>query len=150
MAKPRFESVDAYLAAQPEAARAVLERVRGILKKALPRAEECISYQIPAYRLPGGVAVYFAGWKEHFSLYPASRELVAALGDALGPYAVAKGTIRFPLDRPVPVRLVARIAKLRASEVGGRAAPDTARRGGASVRSGHGSPRAGSRTKRAG
>lgn len=117
MTKP--ENVDAYLAAQPEAAREVLQIVRQTLRGALPDAEEVISYQIPAYRLPGGTAIFFAGWKRHWSLYPAGKELVAAFREELKPYKVnEKGTIQFPLDQPVPVELVERIAAFRRKELG--------------------------------
>jgi uncharacterized protein YdhG (YjbR/CyaY superfamily) len=120
MAKAGFKSVDEYMAAQPEAVRGLLDRVRTTLRKALPKAEECISYQIPAYKLPGGVVIYFAGWKQHYSLYPATAGVVAAFREELSPYELSKGTIRFPLSRPVPVRLVGRIAKFRAKEVADR------------------------------
>ena len=70
MAKTDFKSIHEYIASQPEAARVVLERVRGAIRKALPGAEEAISYQIPAYKLHGGLVLYFAGWKKHYSLYP--------------------------------------------------------------------------------
>src|SRR5262245_33472855 len=121
MAKTDFKSVGEYMALQPETARDVLERVRGTIRKALPRAEEVISYQIPAYKLPGGIALYFAGWKKHYSLYPATKLVVTTFNDELAPYELSKGTIRFPLSDPVPVRLIAHIAKLRAKEVADRA-----------------------------
>lgn len=117
MAKTAFESVDDYLAAQPREAQALLERVRSTIRKALPRAREVISYQIPAVQLGGVPVLYFAGWKRHYSLYPASRRLVAAFAADLVPYVISKGTIRFPLSEPVPTRLIARMAKFRAKEV---------------------------------
>jgi uncharacterized protein YdhG (YjbR/CyaY superfamily) len=126
MPKTDFKTVDEYLATLPAATQAVLRRVRGAIRKALPDAEEHISYQIPAYKLDGKTALYFAGWKEHFSLYPASAALVAAFGDELVPFAVSKGTIRFPLSQPVPLKLVERIAKFRGEEA--RARPKTAKR----------------------
>ena len=112
-----FASVEAYLAAQPQEARAALERVRAAIRSALPRAEETISYNIPAYRLEGTTVLHFAGWKHHYSLYPAGAA-GHALKDALATYEVEKGTIRFPLAEPVPERLIAKIASLRAKEVG--------------------------------
>lgn len=121
MAKTDFKSVDEYIATQPKGARAILQRVRRTLRKALPGAEEVISYQIPAYKLHGARVLYFAGWKEHYSLYPATDQLVAALKDALAPYKVSKGTLRFPLSDPIPVKLIERIAKLRAKEASKRA-----------------------------
>jgi uncharacterized protein YdhG (YjbR/CyaY superfamily) len=90
--------------------------VRRTLRKALPGAEEVISYKIPAYRLHGGIVLNFAGWKQHYSLYPAGERMVAALKDQLASYKVSKGTIRFPLSEPVPVKLIERIAKSRAEE----------------------------------
>jgi uncharacterized protein YdhG (YjbR/CyaY superfamily) len=108
--------VDEYIATQPEDAQPILKRVRGTIQKAVPRAEEVISYQIPAYKLNGGAVIYFAGWKEHYSLYPASDRLVKAFKSELARYKVSKGTIRFPLSEPVPAKLIASIAKFRAKE----------------------------------
>ena len=122
-------SVAAYIAAQPKAAQAALRRVRGILRRALPGAREVISYGIPAYELQGRRVVYFAGWKEHYSLYPMTTRLIAALGDALAPYEYnGKGTLRLPLDEPVPARLLARIAKFRVKEEAERVRPRAARK----------------------
>ena len=120
MAKTNFTSVDQYLAAQPAASRRVLTRVRNTIRKALPGVEESISYQLPTYKLNGRPVIYFAGWKEHYSIYPSTRVGVETLGDALAPYEVEKGTIRFQLDEPVPVKLIASIAKLRAREAVGK------------------------------
>jgi uncharacterized protein YdhG (YjbR/CyaY superfamily) len=117
LAKTSFFKVDDYLAAQPDDARAALERVRTIIRKAIPRAEEVISYQIPAYKLDGRTTVFFAGWKEHFSIYPATSLVVSSLKRELAPYKISKGTIRFPLSERVPAALIARVAKLRAKEV---------------------------------
>jgi uncharacterized protein YdhG (YjbR/CyaY superfamily) len=114
------KSVDQYLASQPEPARKVLTRVRAIVRKALPGADEVISYQIPAYKLYGTYVVYFAGWKKHYSLYPVTDRAQAALGDELRPYEVSKGTVRFPLDQPMPVKLIGRIVKLLATEARNR------------------------------
>jgi uncharacterized protein YdhG (YjbR/CyaY superfamily) len=102
MAKPDFKSVDEYITTHPEDVQSILQRVRSTIRKAVPGAEEVISYQIPTYKLHGGYVVYFAGWKQHYSLYPASARLVAAFKDGLAPYEVNKGTIRFPLSQPSP------------------------------------------------
>jgi uncharacterized protein YdhG (YjbR/CyaY superfamily) len=116
--KKNFRTVDAYMFSQPEATRRVLQRVRISIQKALPGVEEVISYQIPAYKLHGRTVLYFAGWKQHYSLYPATARIIAALHDELAPYEYnGKGTIRFPLTGPVPTELIAHIAKLRAKEV---------------------------------
>ena len=117
MATADFSSVDQYISAQPEAARGLLETVRTAIRKALPDAEEIISHKIPAYRLPGGTAIYFAAWKRHYSLYPATDRVVSRLKQVLTPYDVEKGTIRFPFGELVPLGLIERIAKLRAQEV---------------------------------
>ena len=116
MAKTDFQSVDEYLATQPPATRAVLERVRSIIRKAVPDAVEVISYQIPAYKVNGAAVIYFAGWKEHWSLYPATGDVAVVLKKEFAKYKVTKGTVRFPLSSAVPVKLVARFAKLRAQE----------------------------------
>lgn len=116
MAKTDFKSVDEYIAAQPQQVQAVLERVRGTIRKALPGAEEVISYQIPAYKLHGDRVIYFAGWKQHFSLYPAGERLVAAFKKELAGHEISKGTIRFPLAESVPDKLIERIVKFRAKE----------------------------------
>ena len=118
--KTGFKSVDEYIAAQPAAVQDILGRVRNAIRKAIPRAEETISYKIPTYKLHNRPVLYFAGWKQHYSLYPASGHLVAAFKDDLASYEVSKGTIRFPLSEPVPVKLIERIAKFRAKEVAGR------------------------------
>ena len=116
MAKTNFANVDEYISVQPEAAKVALQLVRSTIRKALPGAEEVISYQMPAYKLHGGIALYFAGWKRHYSLYPAGERLVAAFKDQLALCTVSKGTIRFPLSEPVPVKLIEGIAKFRAME----------------------------------
>jgi uncharacterized protein YdhG (YjbR/CyaY superfamily) len=121
MAKTHFNSVEEYIASQPDAVRQVLERLRSTIRKAVPRAEELLSYQMPGYKLQGDPLLYFAAWKQHYSLYPATAQLVAAFQDELAPYEVNKSTIRFPLSAPVPVKLIERLAKFRANEVAARA-----------------------------
>ena len=120
MAKTNFKSVDEYITSQPEAVQRILGRVRSAIRKAVPGAEEVISYQMPTYKLQDGPVLYFAGWKQHYSLYPATARVAAAFKDDLVPYEVNKGTIRFPLSEPVPVKLIERIAKFRAKEVAER------------------------------
>ena len=127
MAKTDFKSIDEYIATFPPDLQDILQRVRMTIRKAVPKAEEAISYQIPVFKLHGSYVVYFAGWKHHFSLYPASSRLVAAFKDELAPYEVNKGTIRFPLSKPVPVKLIASIAKFLAEEADVRAKAKTKR-----------------------
>ena len=119
MANTEFKSVDEYIASQPDTVQAVLERVRSTIRKAIPQAEESISYKIPAYKLRGDRVLYFAAWKKHFSIYPATARVIAAFKDDIAPYVV-KSTLRFRLAQPVPVKLIARIAKFRAKEVAER------------------------------
>jgi uncharacterized protein YdhG (YjbR/CyaY superfamily) len=127
MAKTDFKSVNEYIASKPKDQRLILKLVRGTIRKAVPAAEEEISYQIPVYKLNGVPVLYFAGWKQHYSLYPASDALVAEFKNELARYELSKGTIRFPLSEAVPVNLIERIAKFRAEQL-------TARDGGKRVR----------------
>jgi uncharacterized protein YdhG (YjbR/CyaY superfamily) len=107
-----------YIAGFPRPVQGVLKRVRSTIRKALPGAEEAISYQIPTFKMHGRYVLYFAGWKQHYSLYPANDRLVSAFKEDLAPYEVSgKGTIRFPLSEPVPVKLIESIARFRAKEV---------------------------------
>ena len=121
MAKADCKSVDEYIASQPDAIRPILGQVRNAIRKAVPQANEGISYNIPTYKLQGEPVLYFAGWKQHFSLYPVSASLLAALRHDITPYVVNKSTMRFPLSQPAPVKLIGRIAKLRAKEIAARA-----------------------------
>jgi uncharacterized protein YdhG (YjbR/CyaY superfamily) len=127
MAKTNFKSVAEYITTYPGDVQPILQRVRSSIRKAVPGAEEVISYQIPTYKLHGTYVVYFAGWKQHYSLYPANGRLVAAFGEDLAPYKISKGTIRFPLSEPVPVKLIERIAKFLAKEAAARTKPKQAR-----------------------
>jgi uncharacterized protein YdhG (YjbR/CyaY superfamily) len=111
------KSVDEYIAAQEEGVQRVLKRVRATIRKALPDADEVISYSIPAYKLKGRIVVYFAGWKEHFSLYPVTGTLLEEFKDELAGYETSgKGTVRFPYTKP-PLALIERLTKFRAEEV---------------------------------
>lgn len=116
MAKANVKSVDEYIASKPEAVRGILGIVRSTIRKAVPGAQEVISYKIPTYRLHGEAVLYFAGWKQHYALYPISKRVVAAFKNELTSYEVDKSTVRFPLSQPVPVKLIARIAKFRMEE----------------------------------
>lgn len=118
--KTHFTSVDDYIDAQPDEAQFILNRVRSVIRKALPKAEEMISYQIPAYKLNGERVLFFAAWKKHYSLYPAGERLVSAFKNDLAPYEISKGTIRFQLPEPVPAKLIERIARFRAKETSAR------------------------------
>lgn len=111
------KSVDDYIAAQPEAMRPMLEQVRAAIRTAVPEAVEGIGYRMPGYKLNGKPMLYFAGFKGHYSLFAASGTLFAALKEDLRGYEMRKGTVHFPVDKPVPVKLIMRIAKLRAAGI---------------------------------
>ena len=112
-----FDTVEEYIAAQPETARKTLKQVRATLRKALPKADETISYNMPTYKMGGETVLHFAGWKRHFSLYPVKRNLAAAFKGELAEFELEKGTLRIPLAEPLPVDLIKRIAEFRAEEV---------------------------------
>jgi uncharacterized protein YdhG (YjbR/CyaY superfamily) len=119
MAKP-FDTVEEYIAAQPEAVRKTLERVRDAIRRALPKAEEMISYNMPTYKVGGEAVLHFAGWKKHFSLYPVKGAVVAAFRSDLASYQLDRGTLRIPFSERIPVDLIKRIARFRAADVAGR------------------------------
>jgi uncharacterized protein YdhG (YjbR/CyaY superfamily) len=110
-------SVEEYIAGQPEAVRLKLEQLRAAIRRAVPEAVEGIGYRMPGYKLHGKPMLYFAAFKEHYSLFAASGTFFAALEDELSGYDLRKGTVHFPLTKPVPVKLISRIAKLRASGI---------------------------------
>jgi uncharacterized protein YdhG (YjbR/CyaY superfamily) len=111
----RFESVETYLASFPEEIQAILEQVRTTIRTAVPAAEETISYDIPTFKVGGKPVVYFAGWKHHVSVYPIP-EADVALERELAPFRAAKGTLKFPLERPIPYELIGRAAGLLAAQ----------------------------------
>ncbi len=109
-----FASVPDYIAAFPEEAQKPMEQVRQIIKAAAPDAEECIAYQMPAYKLNGPL-VYFAAYKNHIGFYatPTGHEAFKA---ELSKYKQGKGSVQFPLDEPMPLDLIERIVKFRVAE----------------------------------
>src|SRR5437667_2735411 len=109
-------SVDDYLAALPEESRAVLAKLRATIRAAAPEATETISYQMPAFKDHGRFLVSYAAFKDHFSLFPASKAVMEALGEELRPYFSGKGTLRFTSDNPIPAALVKKIVKTRLEE----------------------------------
>ncbi|MFE1595527.1 iron chaperone [Nocardia sp. NPDC058705] len=102
-------SVDAYLAAQPAAERAVLQQIRDTIHRAVPDTGEKISYAIPAATIDGRVFIFFAGWKAHVSVYPVP-EGDEAFDKAVEPYNTGRGTLKFPLGEPIPFDLIAQVA----------------------------------------
>src|SRR6059058_5606618 len=117
MEKSVPKSVDEYMAAQSEAVREKLEQVRAAIRRAVPEAVEGIGYRMPGDKLNGKPMLYFAGFKEHYSLFAASGTFFAALEDELKGYELGKGTVHFPLTKAVPIKLIIRIAKLRAAGI---------------------------------
>ena len=110
----KFKTVDEYMAAQVPATRKTLKELRKIIKQAAPQAEEVISYNMPAFKLHGQL-VFYAGYKGHIGFYPVSSG-IRAFKDELSGYEQSKGTVRFPLDQPLPLKLITRIVKFRVKE----------------------------------
>lgn len=111
MAKTNFQSVDEYITACPPDSQDYLRQVRKLIRSLAPEGKEKISYQIAAFELNGKKIIHFAGWKKYISLYP-----IPAGGEAferqIEPYADGKGTLKFPLDEPLPLKLIERVVKL--------------------------------------
>lgn len=120
MAKTDFKSVDEYIASLPPETHLPLRRVRAVIKKALPKSTEGISYQIPVYKVDGRMVLYFAGFKNHYSIYPATGKLLKAMKKELTPHLHSKATLRFAYDEKIPAALITRIAKARAAEAAAR------------------------------
>ena len=108
---PRFASVDDYIASYPEETRTQLAGVRRAIRRAVPQAGEKISYGMATFTIGGKPLIYYAGWKNHVGLYPVPTG-DDAFEKAIGPYRRAKDTVRFPINRPVPLELVAEITEL--------------------------------------
>jgi uncharacterized protein YdhG (YjbR/CyaY superfamily) len=111
MAKTNFQSIDEYIAACPEQTHERLQEIRKMIKKIVPDAKEKISYQIACFELNGKNLIHFAGWKKHISLYPipAGDE---TFKEEASKYEDGKGTMKFPLDEPLPIKLIERVVKL--------------------------------------
>ena len=114
------KNVDGNIARFPKEVQAILQRVRQAARKAAPKAQEVISYRMPALTL-NGILVYFAAFKGHIGLYPpVSGD--ARLQKAVAPHAGEKGNLRFPFDKPIPYDLIARVTEVRAKQDSARAA----------------------------
>ena len=122
----KAETVDDYIRDSPTEVRELLKALRRVIREAAPDAKESISYHMPTYKVGKKPLVYFAAYQRHVSVYPTTERSVAPL-PALAPYRSGRGTLKFPLDRPVPLALVKQFVRLRlkeelarASEVSGR------------------------------
>lgn len=109
-----FLNVDSYIAQFPEHTRDLLTQMRVLIKKAAPKSEEVISYKMPAYKLDG-MLVYFAGYAKHIGFYPTGSG-IANFKKELSAYKGAKGSVQFPLDKPLPMTLISKIVKFRVQE----------------------------------
>ena len=110
----KFDTVDEYIASYPPEVRVILEKIRDIVRKAAPGAEERIAYGMPTYKMKRNL-VHFAAFKEHIGLYP-TPSATGAFAKELEPYESGKGSIRFPLNKPIPYDLIKRIVEFRVKE----------------------------------
>jgi len=115
MAKTNYQSIDEYIAACPEESQAYLRQIRELIHALVPEAKEKISYQIACFELSGKNLIHFAGWKKHVSLYPipAGSE---AFNKEIAKYADGRGTVKFPMDKPLPVKLIEKAVKYRLAD----------------------------------
>ena len=113
--KKQLKTVDEYIAAFPKEVQGVLEKIRSTIRKSAPKAEEAISYGIPAFSLKGRGLVYFAAWKNHIGFYPTPSG-IEAFKKELAPFKQEKGSVQFPLDKPIPYDLVKKIVRYKVTE----------------------------------
>ncbi len=113
--KADFTSIDEYIASFPKDVQKIMEKIRATIKAAAPKAEEVISYNMPTFNLNGTYLVYFAGWKTHIAFYGAPRGN-AEFKEDLSIYETGQGTLKFPLDKPMPLSLITKIVKFRVAE----------------------------------
>jgi uncharacterized protein YdhG (YjbR/CyaY superfamily) len=109
-----LKDIDQYIASFPKDIQEILEKIRTTIRKAAPDAEEAIAYQMPTFRLKGNL-VHFAAFKKHIGFYPAPTG-IEHFGNELSAYKSAKGSVRFPLDRPIPFDLISKIVTFRVKE----------------------------------
>ena len=114
--KKNFESIDEYIASFPTNVQTILEQIRQAIKQAAPKAEEAISYNMPAFKLNGNL-VWFGAFKNHIGFYP-RESAIEEFREKLSEYEVSKvqGTVKFPLDKPVPLDLIKEMVKFRVKE----------------------------------
>jgi uncharacterized protein YdhG (YjbR/CyaY superfamily) len=119
--QPAPKTIDEYIATFPQDVQAVLEQIRMTIRAAAPEAEETISYKMPTFTLNGHYLVYFAAYKKHIGFYPAPVGNAEFEADLSG-YESGKGTVKFPLDQPIPFDLIRKIVQFHARENAGRTA----------------------------
>ena len=112
--RTQLRTIDEYINTFPEDVRAILEKIRETIRKAAPGAEEAISYQMPTFKLNGNL-VHFAAYKNHIGFYPVPSGIEAFKAE-LVPYIAGKGTLRFPLDKPIPYDLIEKVVMFRVKE----------------------------------
>ena len=112
--KKHYTTIDDYIAASPENTRAMLEKIRQIIRENAPNAEETISYGMPSFKLNGNL-VYFAAFKNHIGFYPVPSG-IEAFRDELAPFIAGKGTLQFPLDKPIPYDIIKKVVVFRVKE----------------------------------
>jgi uncharacterized protein YdhG (YjbR/CyaY superfamily) len=113
--KVTFNSIDEYISTFPEDVQKILQELRKTIKAAAPDAGETISYGIPTFTLNGKYLIYFGGWKNHISIYPIPTG-TEAFNKQVSKYVEGKGTLKFPIDKPLPMKLITKIVKLRVAE----------------------------------
>lgn len=113
--KPNVTSVDEYFAAFPEETQKALEQVRTIIRSIVPDARENMSYEMAAFKVNGKNFIGLAGWKKHISIYPIPSG-TDAFNKAIAKYASGKGTMKFPLDQPLPLKLIERAVEYRLAD----------------------------------
>ena len=113
--KNKINSIDEYIDTFPENVQTILKQVRKTIKAAAPKAGEKISYGIPTFTLNGKYLIYFAGWKHHISIYPIPVG-DESFNEEVAQYVSGKGTLKFPIDNPMPLKLITKIVKLKVAE----------------------------------
>ena len=111
----QFKTIDEYIKVFPKDVQAILQRLRLTIRKAAPEAVETINYQMPTFKLNGKGLVYFAAFKNHIGFYPIPSG-IDAFEKELSPYKQGKGSVQFPIGKPIPYDLVRRIVRFRAKE----------------------------------
>lgn len=115
------QNIDEYITSFPKDVQEILKKIRATIKKAAPDAEEAISYKMPTFNLKGQYLIYFAAYKRHIGLYPVPAG-DPEFNKEVSAYQAGKGTLQFPLDKPIPYKLISKIVRVRAKEISAKAA----------------------------